>query len=336
MINIETSAEVAAPAHTVWAVLDEFDTHNEWNPCTADITGRSTLGSHITTTLVRQNTPDVVVVPVISRVVASRQLRWQAESPDESVFSAVHTFTVVPTGPNTCVFHNDEIFSGTAIEPRIESLNVDTRASYEKMTLDIKARAEAQYTKDVAIHSSVNSGVTKGTDLEGATLRCACETNPVELRLNAACSHNHLCGCSACWKPEGQLMAQVAVVPAGTVDTISGEDKLAVVDASAKIQRHACKDCGCHVIGRVDNKDHHFFGLDFIHPELVVDAEPPQPEFAGFVSSLVENGTSPTLMAGLRDRLSKVGVPSFDAFSPEIMDAIAWHKLKIARYPDLT
>lgn len=333
MLHLKTNIDIEAPAHTVWAVLDEFEKHGQWNACTPDIEGRSTLGSHIKTTLVRQNTPDLVVVPVVTRVVAARQLRWEAVSPDLSVFSAVHTFTVVPTGPESCVFHNDETFGGSAIEPRIESLNVDTRASYEKMNRDLKARAEAQYKAELAIHPSVNDGVSHGTDLAGATLRCLCSDNPVELRLGAACSHNHLCGCSNCWKPKGQLMAQVAVVPAGTVEIVSGAEKLSVVNPAAKIQRHACEGCGCHIIGRVSDSDHHFFGLDFIHPELAVDAQPHRPEFAGFVSSLIETGTSPTVMAALRAKLSGVGVPCYDAFSSEIMDAIAWHQVKITRYP---
>jgi S-(hydroxymethyl)glutathione synthase len=160
--------------------------------------------------------------------------------------------------------------------------------------------------------------------------------DPIEQRLDAACAHNHLCGCSACWKPAGQLMAQVAVVPSGTAEIVAGAHKLAVVNAEAQIKRHACKDCGCHVIGRVEDKDHHFYGLDFIHPELAVDAAAPKPEFAGFVSSLIETGTSPAIMAALRVRLTQAGIPPFDAFSPEIMDAIAWHHVKIARYPDVT
>lgn len=335
-IDIETSIDIEAPATTVWAVLDEFDKHGEWNALTPDIAGRSTLGSHITTTLVRQNTPDMVVVPVVTRVVAARQLQWEAESPDLAIFSAVHSFTVVPDGPSRCVFHNNETFGGSAIQDRIESLNVDTRAAYEKMNRDLKARAEEQYKVDLAIHPCVNSGVSDGRSLEGATLRCACAKDPVEVRLAEPCFHNHLCGCSKCWKPDGALMAQVAVVPAGTSQIVSGGEKLAVVDASASIQRHACTLCGRHLIGRVENQDHHFHGLEFIHPELAVDAQPPRPEFAAFVSSLIENGVSPSVMTGLRSKLHELGVEPHDAFSPEIMDAIAWHQVKIARYPQLT
>ena len=86
------------------------------------------------------------------------------------------------------------------------------------------------------------------------------------------------------------------------------------------------------MVGRVPDKDHHFYGLDFIHPELAIEANATsKPEFAGFVSSVIESGTSPSKMEAIRDRLKAVGVPTYDAFSPELMDVIAWHKVKVKR-----
>ena len=38
---------------------------------------------------------------------------------------------------------------------------------------------------------------------------------------------------------------------------------------SAAIQRHACKECGTHLYGRIE-KEHPFHGLDFVHVELIV------------------------------------------------------------------
>ena len=84
------------------------------------------------------------------------------------------------------------------------------------------------------------------------------------------------------------------------------------------------------MVGRVEERDHHFHGVDFIHPELA-DGAAPVPEFAGFVSSLIETGTNPTRMASVRARLAALGLAAYAAFSPELMDIIAWHKVKIAR-----
>ena len=36
------------------------------------------------------------------------------------------------------------------------------------------------------------------------------------------------------------------------------------IDASATIQRHACKSCGVHMYGRIENTKHPFYGFDFM------------------------------------------------------------------------
>ena len=52
-----------------------------------------------------------------------------------------------------------------------------------------------------------------------------------------------------------------------TVETI----KLKVKDTSTAIQRHPCKECGLHMFGSIENADHLFYSLDFVHTELHVD-----------------------------------------------------------------
>jgi S-(hydroxymethyl)glutathione synthase len=64
------------------------------------------------------------------------------------------------------------------------------------------------------------------------------------------------------------MFSVVAVVPRDNVKVLENGDKLQVVDASAAIQRHACKVCCTLMYGRIENKGHPFYGLDFIHPEL--------------------------------------------------------------------
>ena len=85
------------------------------------------------------------------------------------------------------------------------------------------------------------------------------------------------------------------------------------------------------MVGKVSDPDHHFYGLEFVHPELATDAHQPKIEFAAFVSSLVETGTPATHMVSVRETLAKAGIPAYDAFSPELMDIIAWHKVKLAK-----
>lgn len=181
----------------------------------------------------------------------------------------------------------------------------------------------------ILIHPAVDHGVKSGTkDFAGGTLVCRCADTPVKVVVKAQIAHNHTCGCTKCWKPEGAVFAMVAVVPHESLRVIENGDKLAVVDPSATIQRYACKGCGVHMYGQIENKSHPFYGLDFIHPELFQEPGWPAPEFSAFVSSVIEAGVSPDRMGGIRGRLKELGLEPYDCLSPPLMDAIATHIAK--------
>jgi S-(hydroxymethyl)glutathione synthase len=80
------------------------------------------------------------------------------------------------------------------------------------------------------------------------------------------------------------------------------------------------------MFGRIENKAHPFFGLDFVHVELSKDKGWAPPEFAAFVSSIIEAGAArPDQMTAVRARLNELGLPPYDCLSPPLMDAIATH-----------
>jgi S-(hydroxymethyl)glutathione synthase len=179
------------------------------------------------------------------------------------------------------------------------------------------------------IHPSVDGGVKKGdANFAGGTLRCKCSSKPVEVTLKSNTAHNHVCGCTKCWKPSGAQFSMVAVVPRDKLSVTANGDKLKVVDASAAIQRYACKDCGVHMYGRIENKGHPFYGLDFVHTELSGQQGWSAPEFAAFVSSIIESGARPENMGAVRSRLKELGLEPYDCLSPPLMDAIATHVAK--------
>lgn len=181
----------------------------------------------------------------------------------------------------------------------------------------------------IKLHPSIDSGIIKGSpDFKGGTLTCKCQSNPVTVRIDSQTAHNHACGCTKCWKPEGAVFSVVAVVPRDKVTVTANGDKLKIVDPSATIQRHACKDCGVHMCGRIENAKHPFYGLDFVHTELSNDAGWSAPEFAAFVSSVIEAGTDPSKMPAIRTRLKEIGLEPYDCLSPPLMDAIATHVAK--------
>jgi S-(hydroxymethyl)glutathione synthase len=181
----------------------------------------------------------------------------------------------------------------------------------------------------ISIHPSVDNGVKPtAKNFAGGTLVCKCAQNPVEVSIKAQTAHNHACGCTKCWKPKGAQFAVVAVVPKDKLSVTKNADKLAVVDKSATIQRHACTACGVHMFGRIENTKHPFYGLDFVHTELSGQSGWAAPEFAAFVSSIIESGADPAQMGAVRARLKELGLEPYDCLSPALMDAIATHLAK--------
>ncbi len=181
----------------------------------------------------------------------------------------------------------------------------------------------------ISIHPAVDGGSKPAApDFAGGALHCACGDEQVTVTIEGQCAHNHVCGCTKCWKPEGALFSQVAVVQRDKLSVAANEDKLEIVDPSAAIQRWACKACGVHMYGRIENDNHPFFGLAFIHTELSDEEGWAPAEFAAFVSSIIEAGTDPSEMDAVRARLKELGLQSYDCLSPTLMDVIATHVAK--------
>jgi S-(hydroxymethyl)glutathione synthase len=184
----------------------------------------------------------------------------------------------------------------------------------------------------IHIHPAVDHGVPTHEDAHfaGATLSCHCAHDKVQVHISAQCAHNHVCGCTKCWKPHGAIFSQIAVVGKDHVTVTAHADKLHVVDEKAAIQRHACKACGVHMYGRIENTNHAFYGLDFIHTELADKPGFAPPGFAAFVSSVIEGGVPPSQTAAIRERLAALGLSPYDCLSPPLMDALATHAAKLA------
>jgi len=186
-------------------------------------------------------------------------------------------------------------------------------------------------TSSISIHPSVDNGIKPAAkDFAGGTLLCKCSSNPVKVAVKSQSAYNHACGCTKCWKPQGALFSVVAVVARDKLSVTENADKLAVADPAAVIQRYACKSCGVHLYGRIENTKHPFYGFDFIHTELSPESGWSPPEFAAFVSSIIESGADPANQSAVRARLKSLGLEPYDCLSPALMDAIATHARKAA------
>ena len=181
----------------------------------------------------------------------------------------------------------------------------------------------------LSIHPAVDQGLKPAAaNFTGGTLSCKCATNKVTVSIKGQAAFNHVCGCTKCWKPGSALFSQIAVTPRANLSVTANADKLKVVDPSAAIQRYACKECGVHMYGRIENTNHPLYGFDFFHTELSPDQGWAPPEFAAFVSSIIESGANPASMGAVRAKLRQLGLEPYDCLSPTLMDIIATHAAK--------
>ena len=77
-------------------------------------------------------------------------------------------------------------------------------------------------TTGVKIHPAVDNGIKpEKAGFSGGELQCKCSSNPVRVKVGAQTAHNHVCGCTKCWKPEGAIFSQVAVVGRDAISSLS-------------------------------------------------------------------------------------------------------------------
>ena len=55
------------------------------------------------------------------------------------------------------------------------------------------------------LHPKIDNGLPKeSASFSGGTLVCACTSKPVKVKIKGQIAHNHACGCTKCWKPDGR------------------------------------------------------------------------------------------------------------------------------------
>ena len=202
-----------------------------------------------------------------------------------------------------------------------------TTARKAKRSAPAKSRGAA-----VKLHPTIDNGFPKAArrGFAGGRLVCNCASDPVVVEVKSQTAHNHACGCTKCWKPEGAIFAIVAVAPSDKVSVLKNGHKLKVVDASAVILRHACTGCGVHLYGPVERNGHPFKGLTFVHTELSKESGWSPPGFAAFVSSVIEGGVPPARLPAIRKRLKDLGLEPYDCLNPALMDYLATEAAKKA------
>jgi len=175
----------------------------------------------------------------------------------------------------------------------------------------------------VSIHPSVDQGVKQGSgNFAGGTLTCKCTQNPVTVAIKGDVAFNHACGCTKCWKPAGATSQSSG----SSSVTIFRYGEWAEAQSRRPVRRHSAS-C-LQRLRRAYVRPHREQGASALrlrlHPRRAFQGKGLGcPQFAAFVSSVIESGIKPNQMDGIRARLKELGLEPYDCLSPPLMDLLA-------------
>ena len=144
MREIYTEKEIEAPPETVWEVLTDLDSYEDWNPhfTSASANGELEEGSSVDVLINPSGTSSMNATVDIKSFEPERELVWEGTLFVSLIFNGVHTFELEPIGDDRTRFVNRENLSGLVV-PFVT--DEDTEDDYEEMNEALAERAEARH-----------------------------------------------------------------------------------------------------------------------------------------------------------------------------------------------
>ncbi len=137
MRAFEASADIAADAETVWAVLTDGDAYTSWDSGVIGLEGRIAEGEKLKVT--SSANPGRAFPVEVVELDRPRRMVWQGGMP-LGLFKGVRTFSLEPAATGTR-FHTREEYSGP-LAPLIGRSIPDLQPSFDQFAAGLKARAE--------------------------------------------------------------------------------------------------------------------------------------------------------------------------------------------------
>jgi hypothetical protein len=140
--EVRSEIEINSNAESVWRILTDFASYNQWNPFINKIIGIPTEGSKIDIYIESPSGKNRKYSPRITKVEEGRELRWVGKSSLPGFLNAEHIFTIEERQPERVRFIQREIFDGLLTRLFGKSVDTDIRQGFQEMNDALKKRAE--------------------------------------------------------------------------------------------------------------------------------------------------------------------------------------------------
>jgi hypothetical protein len=140
--EVRSEIEINSYAESVWRILTDFASYNQWNPFINKIIGIPTEGNKIDIYIESPSGKNRKYSPRITKIEEGHELRWVGKSSLPGFLKAEHIFTIEELQPERVSFIQREIFDGLLTRLFGKSVDTDIRQGFQDMNDALKKRAE--------------------------------------------------------------------------------------------------------------------------------------------------------------------------------------------------
>ena len=140
-LRIESRIGIQAPSETIWALIEDLQSWNQWNPVERDVSGSIAFGGRLSLTEIIEGLPErqfqarVATWQPLAQLVLAEKRGWQ--------FDAVRYYEIDALDRGNCIVANGLILSGLRGELFYDKHRRTLRAAFEKISGSIKQTAES-------------------------------------------------------------------------------------------------------------------------------------------------------------------------------------------------
>lgn len=145
MREIRTGIEIAAPPESVWEVLTDVDSYEEWNPHITHVSGDLRTGASLEIAVDRIDASSRTLTVRVSTIDPPRKLQWIGTLGSKWLFQGTHTFELQELDSDRTQFVNHERLTGVLVPFVVSD---DPRRDYVRMNEALKDRVEHHTSPD--------------------------------------------------------------------------------------------------------------------------------------------------------------------------------------------
>ncbi|MFL6309677.1 MAG: SRPBCC family protein [Nitrososphaera sp.] len=142
MKEVRSEIEINSYPESVWKILTDFVTYDQWNPFINKIIGLPREGDKIDIYIETPSGKKRKYSPKVTKVEEGRELRWFGKSSLPGFLNAEHIFIIEELQPQRVRFIQREVFDGLLAGFFGKGMDSDVKQGFDDMNYALKKHAE--------------------------------------------------------------------------------------------------------------------------------------------------------------------------------------------------